>query len=123
AFSANFGYRPLDKSIPLLALLAVVSHALVLTFFLKRHGQPTSQSSASRQFFTDWLAIRTNQSPFRSQAAAIVWRQVRETAPLALLAIGGVFAFVAFAYFADDPRRWQLRDWGNMLGALTLTVG
>lgn len=124
AFSANFGYRPLDKSIPLLAVIAFASHALVLTFFLRRYGRTTGRSyGGEKQFLADWFRFRGSAKPFRSQSMAIIWKQVRELGPIALLAVGGILAFMGFAYMTGDRVRWSVHDWGSILGGVTLMVG
>jgi hypothetical protein len=123
AYSANFGYRPLDKSIPLLAIIAFVSHALVLAFFLTRYGRSTGRAyTGGKQFLTDWFRFRGPSQPFRTQSMAIIWKQVRELGPLALMAVTGILAFIAFTYVSDDPNRWSRHDWSSLLGGLTLVV-
>jgi hypothetical protein len=124
AFGGNFRYGSYTGNIPLLASITIISHGLLLVWFVTRYGKSSGRSySGGKQFITDWFRFRGPAKPFRSQGLAIIWKQVREMGPLAFLAVGGILAFMAFTYVADDPSRWQPHDWSNLLGGLTLVVG
>jgi hypothetical protein len=124
ASGGNFHYGGYTANIPLLATIAIVSHGFVLTWFATRYGKSTGRvHSGGKQFITDWFRFRGPAKPFRSQGLAIIWKQVREMGPMALLAVGGIMIFMAFAYFSEDRTRWTNHDWSELLAGLTLVVG
>lgn len=124
AFGGNFHYGGYTENIPLLAAIAIVSHGLVFIWFVTRYGKSTGRAhSGGKQFITDWFRFRGPAKPFRSQSMAIIWKQAREMGPIALLAVGGIMAFMAFAYISEDQTRWTPHDWSELLAGLTLVVG
>jgi hypothetical protein len=123
AFGAEFSFTGSPRNYPLLGIIAVGSHVLLLGHFVVQYGRSTVKAyTGGKQFISDWFRFRGTAKPFRSQSMAIIWKQVRELGPLALMAVGGILAVMAFTYVADDPRRWTRQDWNNLLGGLTLTV-
>jgi ABC-type transport system involved in multi-copper enzyme maturation permease subunit len=123
AFAGDFNYGGGPKDLKFLAAIALVSHAAVLSFFLMRYGRANARShTGGRQFITDWLRFRGAGRPLRSQGLTIIWKQIHELGPLALLAVAGILAFLACAYVADDGQRWSARNWGDILAGVTLAV-
>lgn len=123
AFAGAFHYGVPLFTRDLLVVAALISHAMVLGYFLKQYGRSNGKAyTGGKQFITDWFRFRGPSQPFRSQSMAIIWKQVRELGPLAIMAAAGVLAVMGFAYVSDDPRRWTNHDWSNLLGGTTLVV-
>jgi len=122
AFLLNVS-RDLQIPVVILAFFACVSHGLLLTWFLRRYGRTavrpvrTMSGETLTTSGNQWLA-----PPRRSQLTAIIWKQVHETGPLALMAVVAVVAMAGIAYWAN--REGQFRNtFGELLGGITLSVG
>jgi len=104
-------------------LTAIVGHAWVLVWYLRRFGKVVPGSSRS-DGKTRALAAKGYQKfspPMRSQLTAVAWKQVRETGPLALLAIGGVFLITTIFYFSSK-RHVGIQDVGEVMAGITMMV-
>lgn len=105
-----------------MAASALVSHALLLTWFLKRTGKVPARAKYHRGL--DWEvfgARRVSSLPLRSPVDAIIWKQVREIAPLALVAVAGVLTLAPLVYWFDRMGRGNNR-FGDILGSMTIAV-
>lgn len=124
AFGYNINYGDVPKNVPLMATIAIISHGLLLTWFVTRYGKSTGKGYiGSKQYITDWFRFRGPAKPFTSQCGAIIWKQVRELGPLALMSAAGVLAVMIFAYVSEDSTSWTHHDWSELLAGLTLVVG
>jgi hypothetical protein len=123
AFGGEFNYTGYPKNYPLLGIIAITSHILLLGYFVVQYGRSTGKAyTGGKQFITDWFRFRGPSQPFRSQSMAIMWKQVRELGPLAIMAATGVLTVMAFAYFSEKAERSN-RDWSELLAGLSLVVG
>ncbi|MCA9238183.1 MAG: hypothetical protein KDA44_22075 [Planctomycetales bacterium] len=99
------------------ALAAVASHAALATWYVRRFGRvvparlQTVESASAAPVRTaaraDWLA-----PPRRSPVASLLWKQFRESAPMAILGaalIVGIFVVVALAAMRDAAGLGLLR--------------
>jgi hypothetical protein len=123
AFGGEFSFTDFPRNYPLLGIVAITSHLLLLAWFVICYGKSTGKAyTGGKQFISDWFRFRGPAKPFRSQSMAIIWKQVRELGPLALMAAAGVLAVMTFAYFTEKSMRAD-RDWGELLAGLSLVVG
>lgn len=82
--------------------VAVATHSLLATFYVRRFGQITEREIVSpkavrRESKTfDWL-----NSPRSSPLSAIVWKQFRESGPIAVVGLAGVVALVLIIAIGD----------------------
>jgi hypothetical protein len=101
--------------------LATTVHGILIFWFLKRFarvGKTTTHEIGDRWSF----GISKNAAPFSSPTTAIIWKQILETGPLAIIAAGGVLAIVTAIYW------WQLSQGGqtsfsDMLKGVAIMVG
>ncbi|MEX2169760.1 MAG: hypothetical protein WD851_10645 [Pirellulales bacterium] len=112
--------NPEDPSIPTLAsswpflLASMAFHTLLAACFVANFGRVANVLRPSERTATvvigEWLA-----PPRRTKFGALVWKQFRESGPLALIAMCTSFAmWIIFALYAvyDAGERWnQFRDW------------
>ena len=89
----------------------VIPHVGVVVWFLCRFGKQQPPSAGKRAAMAPGLATRSEpKKPFRYQLVAMAWKQVWETAPLALLALAGALAISAIAYWADSSHRSRFHE-------------
>ena len=105
-----------------LAAIAIVGHACVLTWYLSRYGRKTMRPARTlgervKATKSDWLA-----PPRRSQLTAILWKQVHETGPLALVAVAAILVMSALGFWMNRESSYR-NSFGEMLGGLTVSVG
>lgn len=92
----------LDKSLPVVSLFG---HAAVAAWFLFRYGRSTTRTGRGDNRLHALVGAQAGKSPFRTQLGAIAWKQMRETGPLAVMALAGVLAIAAFVWWVDSQRR------------------
>ena len=102
---------------------ALLGHTWLLNLYLRRFGKVvpgtsrrTDEASPQRAGGYQHLA-----PPMRSQLTAVAWKQMRETGPLALLAVLGVLVATAAVWMADF-RSKTADELGNVLGGITMSV-
>ena len=102
--------------------IAALGHAGLLAWYLRRFGRKAvrpartlgGQVTATK---SDWLA-----PPRRSQLTAIIWKQVHETGPLALLAATAVLVMASLAFWLNKERPIQ-NSFTEILVGITVFVG
>ncbi len=107
----------------LLVATGVISHSFVLAWYLRRFGKVVTRPNRFGGNVSA-LTLSKNQQlgpPMRSQFTAIAWKQIRETGPLALMALGGIIAITTVAWFFDKEGA-DVREIGVLLGSITLSV-
>jgi len=100
---------------------AVIGHGCVLAWYLRRFGRVVAKPARTEGNVSP-LALSKNQQlgpPRRSQLTAIAWKQARETAPLALVAVGGIFVMATVVYLYSY-RLMIATEFGEVLGGATL---
>lgn len=104
-------------------LIALFSHGAALSWYLKRYGKV---NTPPKRATTDWRLnlFRTPTAarpPFRSDWAAIAWKQFRETGPLALLAVAGIFVCVPIIYYFSSRSEYP-SEFSSILGSVSASV-
>ena len=120
----HLGNLARESHMPLtvLAAIAIVGHACVLTWYLRRFGRKTVRPARTlggqvKATKSDWLA-----PPRRSQLTAILWKQVHETGPLALMAAAAVLVMSALGFWINRDSSYR-NNFGEMLGGITVSAG
>ena len=101
--------------------LGLLSHAAVLAWFLRQFGRvavPPKRGVAGEWNLSFWRS--KNSLPLHTPLGAIVWKQVRETGPLALFAIVGVVVFTLLLQWYGQG---DMRSFNEILIGLTVSVG
>ena len=97
----GFAASKADNRLPYV-LTALVGHALVGAWFLGRFGRvkhkPKRGGSGQSTAELGYALGR----PMRSQLSATAWKQMRETGPLALVALTATVGFATLVYFSAD---------------------
>jgi hypothetical protein len=89
----------LRDSLPLVATMVVAAavHAFLVTRYVRSYGNVSGAADRSPQVAVprpnEWLG-----PPRRSIAAAIAWKQLRESVDIAIAGLLGIFGFCAFTY-------------------------
>ncbi len=101
---------------------AVVGHAGLLAWYLLHFGRKTVRPARTlgkrvKATKSDWLA-----PPRRSQLTAIVWKQVHETGPLALVAATAVLVMASLAFWLNKENSIQ-NSFTEILAGITFFVG
>ena len=101
---------------------ALVGHAGLLAWYLRRFGRKAVRPARTldgrvKATKSDWLA-----PPRRSQLTAIIWKQVHETGPLALMAAAAVLVMASLGFWMDRANTFQ-SSFTEVLASLTLFVG
>jgi len=109
------------SSLPFI-ISAVVGHACLLAWYLSRFGHKAVRPARTlgkrvKATKSDWLA-----PPRRSQLTAIIWKQVHETGPLALMA-GAAILIITFLILWLNPSPHVRESRGGVLASLTFGVG
>jgi len=102
-------------------LSAIIGHGCLLAWYLRRFGKVVPGSSRSDGKTLALAGYQHLAPPMRSQLTAIAWKQVRETGPLALMAIGVVFLMTALFYFSSK-RHIGMQELGETLGGIAMSV-
>jgi ABC-type transport system involved in multi-copper enzyme maturation permease subunit len=113
----------------LMILAALVSHAALAGWYIARFGRvaagksheiPALAAAAKPQQDCSWLA-----PPRCSPLAAIVWKQTRESAPLAALGAGSIVALsLAIAWIARNSEDGQSpSSFGELVYGIWMIVG
>ncbi len=106
-----------------MAVLALLSHGCLLGLYLWRFGRPSGFSIRSLKPVSacenevDCLA-----PPRRTQFSAILWKQVRETAPLALTAVAAIL-FFAVLFSRKDTESYRSLSFKDALASISASVG
>ncbi len=101
---------------------AILSHAGLLAWYLRRFGRKAVRPARTlggqvKATKSDWLA-----PPRRSQLTAIIWKQVHETGPLALMAAAAILVMTSLAFWMNSVNTFQ-NSFSEILASLTLGVG
>ena len=124
----EYGGRPLsyalrDKQFWFAVVPALLSHGCLVGWYLWRFGRPSGFSIRSlkpvsaREKKATWLA-----PPRRSQFTAILWKQMRETAPLVVTALAGVL-FFAVLVSRKDIEPYRSTSFKEALVGISTAVG
>ena len=101
---------------------ALVVHVLLLTWFVKKFARvPTPPGHSLGSSWGLFSHAAESRQPFRSPVDAIIWKQVRETGPLALFAVVGVFTIAPLLYWIDRLDGGVSR-FGDLMGSVTIAV-
>ncbi|NOY42321.1 MAG: hypothetical protein GXP26_10860 [Planctomycetes bacterium] len=105
-------------------LAATLGHGCLLAWYLRRFGKvvPGSSRSDGKTLALAGAKYQHLAPPMRSRLTAIAWKQVRETGPLVLMAIGSIFLMTTLAYLFND-RRVSIHEVGQTLSGITMSVG
>lgn len=101
-------------------VFATLTHAALIYVFLRRYGrgsvrpERTSGERATKSQ-TEWLS-----PPRKSQFTAIIWKQVNETGPLAIVAAAAVLLIAGILSWLDNV---QVRNYSETLAGTALGVG
>ncbi len=100
----------------------IVGHAGVLAWYLRRFGRKAVRPARTlgkrlKATKSDWLA-----PPRHSQLTAIIWKQVNETGPLALMAAAAVLVMSVLIFWLNPSIHVQ-ESRGEVLASLTFGVG
>jgi hypothetical protein len=106
----------------LYAAIAVAAHGELAAWYLKRFGRVAPARGPAYEAFSmntarnAWLA-----PPRRSPLSSIVWKQFRESAPLAALAAGGIaLAALGAAVVSDsDSIAWNMYEFATIVWTVT----
>ncbi len=105
-----------------LILAAMIGHSFLLVWYLKKFGRMVTHPAHNK--VDDWKLLPTMRAakmPLRTPIDAIIWKQVRETAPLSLIAVVGIVTLVPL-YYWWDRLGGGTNTFGDMLGATTAAV-
>jgi hypothetical protein len=111
------------SNLVMFSVIGILSHAAVLTWFLRRFGRvalPSKRSVAGEWNLTFWRS--KNSLPLRTPLGAIIWKQVREIGPLVLFAILGVVCITPLLQWLNRGE-WEFEVFSEMSIALTISVG
>jgi len=108
-------------SITPFVVVAILGHAGLIAWYLRRLGRVAPRPARATGGLTAPIGTDFLAPPRRSQLTAIIWKQVRETGPLAVLAAAAVLAMSGI-YFWYDKERPLRTSFGEVLGATTLGV-
>ncbi len=102
---------------------AIVGHGCVLIWYLRHYGKagPGTSRTDGKTLALASSGYQYLAPPMRSQLTAIAWKQVRETGPLALLAIAGVLLLTTISHFTNDYQVCR-HNLGETLGGITASV-
>jgi hypothetical protein len=111
---------PLAGHLVILGMLAAaLAHGALAVSYLMRFGrvapQQVQSSQAAVRTRPDWLG-----SPMRAPLLAIAWKQFRESAPILLAAVAGMFGVVGI-FLAEEPN--AARDVGEVYAHVATVLG
>ena len=111
----------IGSPVPLINI-AVLGHAGLLAWYLRRFGRKAVRPARTlggrvKATKSDWLA-----PPRRSQLTAIIWKQVHETGPLALMAAAAVLVMASLAFWLNKENAIQ-NSFTEILVGITVFVG
>ncbi len=115
--------RGIGSGNPWLIGWGIFCHALLLANYLYRFGRVVPQPKGRLESPDKVSNLSpSNLIPFRSPIGAIAWKQVRETGPLALIAIAGILVLVPLLH------KIQVQDGihstlSMMLASVSISVG
>ncbi len=103
-------------------VVAIVAHAGVLAWFVHRFGRKTVRPARTLGESTTASHVTSLGPPRSSKLTAIVWKQLHETGPLALIAAAGVLVMTGAVWWLNPNVAIQNTP-GEVLGMVTLWVG
>ena len=110
-----------DTPFSVLIFLAAVAHLALLYRYLTKFGESQqitkNATDAKQETNSDWLG-----APCRSKASAIIWKQVHETGPLALVAFVAVLAMALIGYWASYREDAFRLDFSQILSSITVSA-
>ncbi|MGI9430361.1 MAG: hypothetical protein ACR2NM_16990, partial [Bythopirellula sp.] len=111
-------------SLPLLIVSSIVGHGLLADWYVTRFGmnsaRPEKFGIAKKPSHTASVWVGP---PWRSMGSAIVWKQVCETGPLAVVAAVGVLAISGLGYWFQDQESPLRNEFAHILSSVTVSVG
>jgi hypothetical protein len=75
--------------------IGLIGHVGVVGLFLYRFGRVSPKTGRGDEVLSKTAVSPSLKAPFKSQLTAIAWKQMRETGPLALMALPGILAIKA----------------------------
>ena len=115
-FIGNFSSAGFGRTWPYV-VFATLTHAALIWVFLRRYGrgsvrpERTSDERVTKSQ-TEWLS-----PPRKSQLTAIIWKQVNETGPLAIVAAAAVLLFAGIICWLNT------NNYSEALARCTLGIG
>jgi hypothetical protein len=104
-------------------MIALVGHTLVGYYYVSRFGKTTTMQQLSKGMqVSDLLNFKSGRPPLKSQWLAITWKQLRETTPLAFLAIIAIF-FVSAGIAYLDRNTFHPGKFAIAVASITCTAG
>jgi len=91
SFPWSYTQKPTYMSI-VFSMIALIGHAGVLGWFLFRFGRVSPKTGRGDKLQSETVVAGSPKAPFKSQLTAIAWKQMRETGPLAVLALPAILA-------------------------------
>jgi len=106
-----------------LILTAVLGHGCVLAWYLRRADRVVFRPARTDGNASSlaWSRKQPLSPPRRNQVSAIAWKQVRETGPLALVAVGGILV-MATVFYLYNYKRLYAQEFGEALAGMTLMM-
>jgi hypothetical protein len=109
---------PMSRYVSIGAVVAIVVHAALIARYIRRFGQIADAGRRSpqvvRPVIGEWLG-----SPRSSALTAIVWKQFRETVPIAIAGLVVIVGTVTFLVFGDR----SLRSLADVYQEVALVIG
>jgi ABC-type transport system involved in multi-copper enzyme maturation permease subunit len=112
-YDATWRANPWQRSWPLV-LACLTSHGILATWYIVRFGRRARPQSPTESQLTVKAASQWLSPPRRSRTTASVWKQLRESAPLAalgslaILIVAPIIARASSIRNADFIEEWQL---------------
>jgi hypothetical protein len=85
--------------------ISLIGHVGVVGWFLYRFGRVSPKTGRGEEVLSKTAVSVSLKAPFKSQLSAIAWKQMRETGPLAVLALPAILAMSGFAAWVS-PHEW-----------------
>lgn len=102
--------------------VGVVVTAAVAYWYLARFARTPARTGRGEGLAAGGTALRTPRAPFHSPVAALAWKQVRETGPLAVFALAAALAMAAIADRSSVERPSD-GDFANLFLAIGGSMG
>ena len=113
------------RFLPIGAGIAVVTHLVLATWYVRRFGRVADLEIRSPQ-----VAVRDSNragwlpSPRASAFTSVAWKQFRESGPLVLVGLAGVVGVVALYLLADSEQLLSRPDqFAEMVAGVSVVVG
>lgn len=111
---------PQEVIVPTFIFISLIVHAILATFYVCRFGQTMERPVVSpkvavpREVCREWLG-----SPRESPVTAIVWKQLRESLPMAVGGLAAIVGVALFINFSNGP----LQPFADTYAEVTMTLG